>query len=127
MIISNSSSRDNQSKSNSNKHKTRRLLPRHCPANTPQRHQVHAPRVSKKVFSSSLKHTLDKINWANFGACYPTIATHAPGTLQAVQQQMVRLLGEKSNVRLLALPSVILQQEIYRNKETKVERREPVA
>ncbi len=60
------------------------------------------PRATRlqEVFASSLKHTLDKISWANFAACYPTIATHAPGTLQAVQQQMVRLLGEKSSVRL---------------------------
>ncbi|KAH8889313.1 Nnf1-domain-containing protein [Thozetella sp. PMI_491] len=57
------------------------------------------PRAARfqEVFATSLKQTLEKINWVNFSACYPTIATHAPGTLQAVQQQMVRLLGEKSS------------------------------
>ena len=64
------------------------------------------PRATRlqEVFASSLKHTLDKISWTNFAACYPTIATHAPGTLQAVQQQMVRLLGEKSSVRWTKMP-----------------------
>ncbi|KAK3333092.1 Nnf1-domain-containing protein [Cercophora scortea] len=49
------------------------------------------------VFSSTLKHTLDKINRANFAACYPTIAARAPGTLEFVQRQMVERLGAQCN------------------------------
>ncbi|KAK3692950.1 Nnf1-domain-containing protein [Podospora appendiculata] len=49
------------------------------------------------VFSSTLKHTLDKISRVNFAACYPTIAARAPGTLEFVQRQMVDRLGAQCN------------------------------
>ncbi|KAK3313528.1 Nnf1-domain-containing protein [Apodospora peruviana] len=53
------------------------------------------PRATRlqELFASTLKHTLDKINRDNFAACYPTVATRAPGTLEFVQRQMVGRLG----------------------------------
>ncbi|OTA98853.1 hypothetical protein M426DRAFT_325645 [Hypoxylon sp. CI-4A] len=63
----------------------------------PTRHTAvtPGPRASRfqEVLNSSLSHTLGKISWDNFAACYPTIATQAPGVLRAVQKQMVDRLG----------------------------------
>ncbi|KAI0199588.1 Nnf1-domain-containing protein [Astrocystis sublimbata] len=49
------------------------------------------PRASRfqATLDAALSHTLAKISWENFAACYPHIATHAPATLRAVQSQMV--------------------------------------
>ncbi|RYO83300.1 hypothetical protein DL766_007864 [Monosporascus sp. MC13-8B] len=60
-----------------------------------QQQQAPGPRASRfqAVLDSSLSHTLAKISWDNFAACYPTIAAQAPGTLRAVQRQMVDRLG----------------------------------
>ncbi|KAK3295680.1 Nnf1-domain-containing protein [Chaetomium fimeti] len=53
------------------------------------------PRAARlqALFASTAKHTLDKINKENFGACFPTISNKAPGTLEFVQRQMVERLG----------------------------------
>lgn len=53
------------------------------------------PRASRfqEVLDSSLSHTLGKISWENFAACYPTVAAQAPAVLRAVQKQMVDRLG----------------------------------
>ncbi|KAH6661374.1 Nnf1-domain-containing protein [Truncatella angustata] len=53
------------------------------------------PRAARfqKTLESALSHTLGKISWENFASCYPTIAAQAPGTLKAVQKQMVDRLG----------------------------------
>ncbi|EGO58264.1 hypothetical protein NEUTE1DRAFT_122534 [Neurospora tetrasperma FGSC 2508] len=53
------------------------------------------PRATRlqQLFSTTLRHTLDKISRDNFAACYPTIAARAPGTLEFVQRQMVERLG----------------------------------
>ncbi|KAI0598555.1 Nnf1-domain-containing protein [Biscogniauxia sp. FL1348] len=53
------------------------------------------PRASRfqDVLASSLSHTLAKISWDNFAACYPTVAARAPNVLRAVQKQMVDRLG----------------------------------
>ncbi|KAH6636279.1 Nnf1-domain-containing protein [Chaetomium tenue] len=53
------------------------------------------PRAARlqALFASTAKHTLDKINKENFGACFPTISDKAPGTLEFVQRQMVERLG----------------------------------
>ncbi|KAI1212186.1 Nnf1-domain-containing protein [Annulohypoxylon truncatum] len=63
----------------------------------PARHTplTPGPRASRfqQVLDSSLSHTLAKISWDNFAACYPTIAAQAPGVLRAVQKQMVDRLG----------------------------------
>ena len=68
----------------------------------PTRHTAvtPGPRASRlqEVFASRLKHTVDKITWENFAACYPTIATRAPRTLETVQRQMVGLFEEHCNV-----------------------------
>jgi len=63
------------------------------------------PRAARlqALFASTLKHTLDKISRDNFAACFPTIATRAPGTLEFVQRQMVERLGAQCNVSLLLL------------------------
>ncbi|KAI1326088.1 Nnf1-domain-containing protein [Xylariaceae sp. FL0255] len=63
----------------------------------PQRHtaQTPGPRASKlqTMLDLTLSHTLGKISWDNFAACYPTVAAKAPATLRAVQKQMVDRLG----------------------------------
>lgn len=41
------------------------------------------------LFDSALTHTLAKISPDNFAACYPTIAAHAPHTLQSLQAGLV--------------------------------------
>ncbi|KAK0722803.1 Nnf1-domain-containing protein, partial [Lasiosphaeria miniovina] len=53
------------------------------------------PRAARlqALFAATLTHTLDKISYANFAACYPTVAARAPGTLEFVQRQMVERLG----------------------------------
>ncbi|KAI1173924.1 Nnf1-domain-containing protein [Nemania sp. FL0916] len=59
----------------------------------PARHTAltPGPRASRfqTTLDAALKHTLAKISWDNFAACYPHIAAHAPATLRAVQTQMV--------------------------------------
>ncbi|KAL7626587.1 hypothetical protein AAE478_003359 [Parahypoxylon ruwenzoriense] len=63
----------------------------------PARHTAltPGPRASRfqQVLDSSLSHTLSKISWDNFAACYPTIAVQSPAVLRAVQKQMVDRLG----------------------------------
>ncbi|KAI1384714.1 Nnf1-domain-containing protein [Hypoxylon trugodes] len=63
----------------------------------PARHTpvTPGPRASRfqAVLDSSLKHTLGKISWDNFAACYPTVAEKSPAVLRAVQKQMVDRLG----------------------------------
>ncbi|KAK3379501.1 Nnf1-domain-containing protein [Lasiosphaeria ovina] len=64
------------------------LPAKHTPA-TP------GPRAARlqALFAATLTHTLDKISYVNFAACYPTVAARAPGTLEFVQRQMVERLG----------------------------------
>ncbi|KAI0875087.1 Nnf1-domain-containing protein [Hypoxylon argillaceum] len=68
---------------------------REAPASPPlpARHTAltPGPRASRfqTTLDSALSHTLAKISWDNFAACYPHIAAHAPATLRAVQTQMV--------------------------------------
>ncbi|KAK4455936.1 Nnf1-domain-containing protein [Podospora aff. communis PSN243] len=53
---------------------------------------------------------MDKVNRDNFGACFPTVAAKAPGTLEFVQRQMVeRLRGlcEKEFDNILQNRSVV--------------------
>ncbi|KAI1082198.1 Nnf1-domain-containing protein [Whalleya microplaca] len=63
----------------------------------PARHTplTPGPRASRfqDVLNSSLSHTLGKISYDNFAACFPTIAVQAPNMLKAVQKQMVDRLG----------------------------------
>ncbi|KAL2140807.1 hypothetical protein VTI28DRAFT_3241 [Corynascus sepedonium] len=60
---------------------------------------VPGPRAARlqALFATTAKHTLDKINKDNFGACFPTISQKAPGTLEFVQRQMVERLGSLWN------------------------------
>lgn len=53
------------------------------------------PRAARfqKVLDDTLTHTLGKVGWDNFAACYPTIATNAAPALRSVQRQMVDRLG----------------------------------
>ncbi|KAI0976305.1 Nnf1-domain-containing protein [Xylaria arbuscula] len=59
----------------------------------PSRHTAltPGPRASRfqTTLDSALSHTLAKISWDNFAACYPYIAANAPSILRAVQTQMV--------------------------------------
>ncbi|KAH8668339.1 Nnf1-domain-containing protein [Xylariales sp. PMI_506] len=63
----------------------------------PSRHIAVAPgpRAARfqAVLNDGLSRTLGKITWDNFAACYPTIAAQAPGTLKAVQKQMMDRLS----------------------------------
>ncbi|CAK7568059.1 MAG: hypothetical protein SEPTF4163_006040 [Sporothrix epigloea] len=54
------------------------------------------PRAARlqTLFASSLDHTLAKISWDNFAACYPTAAARAPQALRTVHRAMVDRLGE---------------------------------
>ncbi|CAK7208285.1 hypothetical protein SBRCBS47491_000040 [Sporothrix bragantina] len=54
------------------------------------------PRAARlqTLFASSLDHTLAKISWENFAACYPTAAARAPQALRTVHRAMVDRLGE---------------------------------
>jgi kinetochore protein NNF1 len=63
------------------------------------------PRASRfqATLDSALSHTLGKISWDNFAACYPTIAAQAPATLRAVQTQMVDRLKSLCKVRFALL------------------------
>ncbi|KAL2164222.1 hypothetical protein VTH06DRAFT_3438 [Thermothelomyces fergusii] len=65
------------------------------PQPQPQPPPVPGPRAARlqALFAAAAKHTLDKINKDNFGACFPTISQKAPGTLEFVQRQMVERLG----------------------------------
>ncbi|KAK4031914.1 Nnf1-domain-containing protein [Parachaetomium inaequale] len=65
------------------------------PAPIPPPPPPPGPRAARlqALFASTAKHTLDKINKDNFGACFPTISSKAPGTLEFVQRQMVERLG----------------------------------
>lgn len=69
----------------------------------PSRHTAltPGPRASRfqTTLDSALSHTLAKISWDNFAACYPHIAAHAPATLRAVQSQMVDRLRSLCKVR----------------------------
>lgn len=69
----------------------------------PARHTAltPGPRASRfqTTLDSALSHTLAKISWDNFAACYPHIATNAPATLRAVQSQMVDRLRSLCKVR----------------------------
>ncbi|KAK0753334.1 Nnf1-domain-containing protein [Schizothecium vesticola] len=74
---------------------------------------VPGPRAARlqQLFASTLHHTLDKVvRGGNFGACFPTVAARAPGTLEFVQRQMVdRLRGlcEKEFDNILQSRNVI--------------------
>jgi kinetochore protein NNF1 len=52
------------------------------------------PRAARfqATLDSALAHTLGKVSWDNFAACYPTMAAKAPAVLRAVQSQMVERL-----------------------------------
>ncbi|KAK4192103.1 Nnf1-domain-containing protein [Podospora australis] len=70
-------------------------LPDSSPENPAPKQLTPGPRAARlqALFAQTAKHTLDKITKDNFGACFPTIAAKAPGTLDNVQRQMVDRLG----------------------------------
>uniref|UniRef100_A0A8H7NAW6 Uncharacterized protein n=1 Tax=Bionectria ochroleuca TaxID=29856 RepID=A0A8H7NAW6_BIOOC len=55
------------------------------------------PRATRlrALYGQALQHTLGKLAWENFAACYPTISSRSEGVLRQVQGQMVGKLGEK--------------------------------
>ncbi|KAI0480449.1 Nnf1-domain-containing protein [Xylariaceae sp. FL0804] len=94
----------------------------------PQRHtaQTPGPRASRfqDVLESSLSHTLARLGgWDSFAACFPTVAARAPGTLRAVQRQMVERLGmlcqgENNSLKMLTHPRE-LQKEFESIKQAR--------
>ncbi|KAI0023162.1 Nnf1-domain-containing protein [Xylariomycetidae sp. FL0641] len=96
----------------------------------PARHtaQTPGPRASKfqAILAKTLKHTLDKIDWDNFAACYPTVAAKAPGTLRAVQKQMVDRLGalcQKEFESIMQARSVVAKLNELESLVSEAERR----
>ncbi|RYP58235.1 hypothetical protein DL770_010481 [Monosporascus sp. CRB-9-2] len=90
--------------------------------------QAPGPRASRfqAVLDSSLSHTLAKISWDNFAACYPTIAAQAPGTLRAVQRQMVDRLGalcKKEFASILQARNVVARLNELETLVSEAERR----
>jgi kinetochore protein NNF1 len=82
------------------------------------------PRASRlhEVFTDRVSATLEKVSYANFAACYPTVAAAKPGTLKAIHSQVrdvfanrcerefQRVLGERDVVaKLNALEGLIAQ------------------
>jgi kinetochore protein NNF1 len=65
----------------------------------PEKHvaATPGPRATRlrDLYAQALEHTLGKLAWDNFAACYPTIGSRAEGVLRQVQAQMVGKLGEK--------------------------------
>ncbi|RYP10733.1 hypothetical protein DL765_008001 [Monosporascus sp. GIB2] len=93
-----------------------------------QQQQAPGPRASRfqAVLDSSLSHTLAKISWDNFAACYPTIAAQAPGTLRAVQRQMVDRLGalcKKEFASILQARNVVARLNELETLVSEAERR----
>lgn len=74
----------------------------------PSRHTAltPGPRASRfqTTLDAALSHTLAKISWDNFAACYPHVAANAPATLRAVQSQMVDRL--RSLCKVCGIPSL---------------------
>ena len=69
----------------------------------PEKHvaATPGPRATRlrDLYAQALEHTLGKLAWDNFAACYPTVAGRAEGVLRQVQGQMVGKLGEKCEVK----------------------------
>ena len=61
--------------------------------------QTPGPRAQRlqELYSHALSHTFRKISFENFSACYPTIASQAPGTLHSVHRQMIDRLSQLCN------------------------------
>lgn len=70
----------------------------------PQKHTpvTPGPRATRFVdtYHGALQRALGRVNYDNFAACFPTIATYAPNALRNVQKQMVDYLDERCAVRL---------------------------
>lgn len=68
----------------------------------PTRHTAvtPGPRAARfqKLYAECLAHTLAKVSWDNFAACYPTIAAQAPGKLVHIQSQVVARIADMCNV-----------------------------
>ncbi|KAL7822192.1 Nnf1 domain-containing protein [Trichoderma gracile] len=71
--------------------------PELAPPPPPPPQAIPGPRAARlqELYAQSLRRTLAKLNWANFAACYPTVASRAEPVLRQVQAQMVEKLGEK--------------------------------
>lgn len=71
----------------------------------PERHTAvtPGPRAARfqETYSLALGHTLAKVSWDNFAACYPTMAARTPGLLRQVQKQMVDRLRELCDVSVV--------------------------
>lgn len=68
----------------------------------PQKHTPVTPgaRAARllEVYDSVLRRTLARVDYDNFAACFPTVATYAPNALRNVQKQMVDYLDDRCNV-----------------------------
>ncbi|KAI1738417.1 Nnf1-domain-containing protein [Xylaria scruposa] len=100
----------------------------------PARHTAltPGPRASRfqATLDSALSHTLAKISWDNFAACYPYIASHAPATLRAVQSQMVdrlRSLCKKEFDSIQQARSVVAKLNELETLVSEAERRRKAA
>ncbi|KAI0443796.1 Nnf1-domain-containing protein [Xylaria telfairii] len=110
--------------------------PEEAPASPPlpARHTAltPGPRASRfqATLDSALSHTLAKISYDNFAACYPHIAAHAPGTLRVVQSQMVdrlRSLCKKEFDSIQQSRSVVAKLNELETLVSEAERRRKAA
>ncbi|CAG9972264.1 unnamed protein product [Clonostachys byssicola] len=71
--------------------------PTPAPAPDVNENVAPGPRATRlrALYGQALQHTLGKLAWENFAACYPTISSRSEGVLRQVQGQMVGKLGEK--------------------------------
>lgn len=71
------------------------------PEAEPEPEAIPGPRAQRllDLYARSLSHTMGKLSWDNFAACYPTFARRNEPVLKQIQQQMVMKLKEKCEVR----------------------------
>lgn len=55
-------------------------------------------RLLEVVFDRAVSKTVEKVNYDNFGQCFPAAATGAPETLRAVHEQMIENWRTQSRV-----------------------------
>lgn len=72
-----------------------------APPTTTEPAVIPGPRAQRllDLYARSLSHTMGKLSWGNFAACYPTFARRNEPVLKQIQQQMVTKLQAKCEVR----------------------------
>lgn len=68
------------------------------PVPPPPSAQTPGPRATalNNMFTAALMHTIHTCSYANFAACFPTSAKHAPAVLNNVWRQIVGQVEDKA-------------------------------